>query len=70
VIDAKCARCGQTSKIQANLGEAQPLQEGCLPFPAENRLKCPNCSAEIDLSEARRQLEAQVKKPVIVQEAE
>lgn len=70
VIEAQCARCGQTSKIQANLGEAQPLQEGCLPFPAENRLKCPNCSAEMDLSEARRQLEAQVKKPVIVQEAE
>lgn len=69
IIDAQCGRCGQTSKIQANLGQPQPLQEGCLPFPVGNRLKCPNCSAEMDLSEARRQLEAQVKKPVIVQEA-
>lgn len=70
IIEAKCGRCAQQSKIQANLGQSQPLQEGCLPFPSDNKLKCPSCSAEMDLSEARRQLEAQVKKPVVAEEGE
>jgi len=33
-----------------------------LPFPANNKLKCPACSAEIDLGDTRRQIELQTKK--------
>jgi len=67
ILEVNCQNCGQVTKIQANLGEIQPLQEGCVPYPAGDKLKCPNCSAELDLSEARRQVEAQTKKPVVTE---
>ena len=57
--------CRQVSKIQANLEKGVPLKEGFSPFPKNNKFKCPKCSAEIDLSDARRQTEAQSKKEVV-----
>ena len=68
VIEIACASCGQALRVQANLGSEQPLQEGCLPYPAGDRLPCPNCAAELDLTEAKRQLEAQAKRPVVPKE--
>ena len=65
IIDAKCLKCGTTSRVQANLGKKQPLQEGSVPFPADNKFHCPNCGTETDLSDVRRQLEAQSKKKVV-----
>lgn len=66
-IVVQCGKCKSEWKVQANIGRHQPLMEGSLPFPADNKLKCPNCSADIDLSEPRRQIEAQAKKPVVSQ---
>lgn len=66
IIEATCGRCGTLSRVQANLGKKRPLQVGCIPFPANNRLTCPRCGAELDLSEPRRRLEAQLKRPVVV----
>lgn len=65
VLEVRCQRCRTVSKVQANLGQQQPLEEGHLPFPKDNRLNCPSCGALIDLSQARRQLEMQTKKPVV-----
>ncbi len=65
ILEVQCQQCKNISKIQANLGSAQPLQEGCLPFPVSDRLKCPSCGAEIILTDARRQIEAQARKPVV-----
>lgn len=65
IFDVACGKCTTTSRVQANLGKSHPLQEGCVPFPSDNRLRCPNCGNEIDLSDARRQLEAQTKKSVV-----
>jgi hypothetical protein len=65
LIDVRCQRCRATSKVQANLGQPQPLQEGCMPFPKDNKFTCPNCGAPADLSPVRRQLEMQTKKPVV-----
>ena len=65
VVEGECAKCKNHLRIQANLGKKQPLQEGCLEFPADNQLKCPNCGANMDLSDTRRQLEAQAKRPVV-----
>lgn len=65
VLDVSCVRCKNVSKVQANLGETRPLQEGCHGFPADNKLSCPHCGALIDLTDARRQIEAQSKKPVV-----
>jgi hypothetical protein len=65
VIDVRCPRCRAASKVQANLGQQHPLQEGCVPFPKDNQFNCPGCGAPIDLSQVRRQLEMQTKKPVV-----
>jgi hypothetical protein len=65
MIEATCGRCQTKVRIQANLGEERPLQEGCVAFPADNQMPCPSCGNTLDVSEVRRQLEAQTKKPVI-----
>jgi len=65
VFDFPCGNCKKPSRIQANLGKSQPLEPGSHPFPSDNKFRCPHCGAENDLSEARRQIEMQAKKPVI-----
>jgi Serine dehydrogenase proteinase len=64
-IAVKCLNCGQESQVQANIGVAQPLQSGKFAFPPNDRFKCPNCAAETDLGDTRRQLEAQTKQRVV-----
>lgn len=64
-IDVECPKCKSKVGVQADLGKKQPLQQGSLRFPKNNRLACPNCGIEIDLGPVRKQLEAQTKKPVI-----
>ncbi len=61
----QCGKCKTESRIQANLGSPQPLEPGCLAFPADNKFRCPSCGTEHDLSDTRRQLEAQAKKRVV-----
>lgn len=68
VIDFQCNNCKARTKIQANLGSTQPLQPGNTLFPDDNKFRCPNCGVEHDLSDARRQVEAQAKKPVVSKE--
>lgn len=64
-LDVACAKCGANLRVQANLDRPQPIQPGFLPFPADNMLRCPNCENEIDLTDARRQIEVQSKKRVV-----
>ena len=61
----QCGKCKTESRIQANLGTPQPLEPGCLPFPPDNKFRCPSCGTEHDLSDTRRHLEAQAKKRVV-----
>lgn len=63
-VDFVCNGCGQTSKIQANFQPDVPLNEGAIAFPGDNRFTCPQCKTEHDLGDLRRQLEAQVGRPV------
>jgi hypothetical protein len=65
VIEVPCGQCKVVARVQANLDRPQPIQPGTVPFPKDNRLRCPSCGAETDLSEARRQIEAQSKKRVV-----
>lgn len=65
IIEAACGKCGTVSKVQANIGEKRPLQQGCVPFPKNNKFRCPNCGTEADLTGPRSQIEAQAKKPVV-----
>jgi len=64
-VEVKCPKCQHGTRLQANLGKKQPLQQGSAPFPADNKLRCPNCNLEIDVSNIRKQLEAQSKKPIV-----
>lgn len=65
IIDFECNNCKKHSKIQANLNEKQPLQQGFSEFPKDNKYKCPHCQTENNLSELRIQIEAQTKKIII-----
>lgn len=65
IIDFECSNCKKHSKIQASLNEKQPLQQGCSEFPKDNKYMCPGCKAENNLSELRRQIEAQTKKTIV-----
>lgn len=64
VVAVQCPNCRTASKVQANLKKS-PLQPGHHRFPADNKFKCPACAAEIDLGDARRQIEVQSKRSVI-----
>ena len=64
MFEVTCPKCRTISKIQANLIK-NPLQPGHCPFPADNKFKCPACAAEIDLTDARRTIEAQSKKRLV-----
>ena len=66
VFDVQCNRCKATCKIQANLLPNQVLQRDCIPFPRDNKFACPGCGVEIDLTDVRRQIEAQTKKTVVL----
>ncbi|HVP46601.1 MAG TPA: hypothetical protein VMT32_08455 [Bryobacteraceae bacterium] len=65
VFDLQCGNCKSIFKIQANLGKQQPLRASCLPFPKDNKFTCPRCGIVHDLSDARRQVEAQAKLPIV-----
>jgi hypothetical protein len=61
----QCHKCGTPSQIQATLEPNQALEAGLSAFPADNRFRCPKCGVEHDLTDTRRQIEAQTKKRVI-----
>lgn len=65
IIELNCPQCQAQLRVQANVGVAQALEPGCIPFPKDNRVPCPNCSAIVDLTAARAQVEAQAGKAII-----
>ena len=65
IIDLTCKKCNTVMKVQGNLRVQSPLLPGHLPFPANNKLQCPTCAVAHDLVQARQQVEAQSKKPLL-----
>jgi hypothetical protein len=65
VSELQCPKCSQSVKVQANFKAGVPLQAGFLPFPKDNKLKCPHCGSEIDLEKQRLELESNVGKPIL-----
>jgi hypothetical protein len=65
VFDFQCNKCNSTTRMQANLVKGAPLQPGCAAFPQDNKFRCPKCGTEHNLVDARRQLEAQFRKPIV-----
>lgn len=66
-VNFKCSKCGEGAQIQANFRQGIPLKKGSVPFPKNNKFKCPHCSLETDLSDLRKQLEAESGKPMVFQ---
>ena len=64
-VDLKCHKCNFIVKIQANIGKKQPLRKGLIEFPQNNQLKCPSCQTIMELSDLRRQIEAQTRQKVV-----
>lgn len=64
-IEFECPHCHTKATLQANLGVKQPIEAGLYPFPADNRFRCPKCQREHDLSEIKRNIEAQARRPVV-----
>jgi hypothetical protein len=65
VFDFRCNKCNTPTKMQANLVDGTPLTPGCAAFPRDNKFRCPKCGTEHNLVDARRQIEAQFKKPIV-----
>jgi hypothetical protein len=69
-VHVTCKNCQRQIDVFAPFakGQTAPKPE-MVPFPASNKLECPGCRAEIDLSMARRQLEGQFRRRIISVEA-
>lgn len=65
IVDFECGKCKAKSKMQINFEKKFPLNPGTVPFPSNNKFKCPSCGAESDVLGIRQQLEAQTKKKII-----
>jgi hypothetical protein len=65
IVDFECGKCKAKSKIQINFEKKFPLTPGTVPFPSNNKFKCPSCGAESDVLGFRQQLEAQTKKKIV-----
>ena len=65
IITTNCPKCGAVGQIQANLGVAQPLQPGNIPFPPDNKYRCATCGMEQDLTAVRQQVEGQTGKKIV-----
>lgn len=64
-FDFQCGVCKRATGMQANLEKGVPLEVGRIPFPANNVFRCPSCGTQHDLADLRRQIESQVKKPIV-----
>jgi len=67
-VGVACAKCGNNVQVHAPFVPGLPVPPGAIPFPADNKLKCPTCGNELNLSDARRQLEAQTRKTIVSSE--
>lgn len=64
-FDFQCNKCNSSTRMQASLVKGAALQPGCVAFPQDNKFRCPKCGTEHNLVDARRQIEAQFKKPIV-----
>jgi len=64
-FDFQCGSCKRTTGMQANLVQGVALEQGRMAFPPNNLFRCPGCGTQHNLADLRRQIEAQVKKPIV-----
>ncbi len=65
-INVQCPKCRSPYTVQANLEPNTPLESGVHPYPFENNnFACLNCGTNINLLQARLQIEAQTGKKLV-----
>jgi hypothetical protein len=64
-VEVACKKCGAKIGLQANLRPGVALEVGRTAFPQDNRLKCPDCETEIDVSALRRKIEMLSKSKIL-----
>lgn len=60
-----CPKCKTAQFIQFNFEPNLPIKPGFISFPKDNKLTCPMCNTQSDLSSVRLQIEAQAKKRIL-----
>lgn len=68
--DIPCNKCHSKTRVQANLGKAQPLLNGNVMFPKDGKLACRNCKNVIDISPMQKQIEAELQQVVVFDESQ
>jgi hypothetical protein len=63
-VNIECGNCHRVHTVQANLKPTLPLDPDAEAWPTGDRLVCNQCGADIDLSQARQQIEAMTGKEV------
>lgn len=64
-VNYDCPVCKKVIKVQVNFQKNVPSMKGLLPFPSDNKLKCPNCGTISDIFPIRLQLEAETGKHIL-----
>ncbi len=64
-IGVVCGKCKSQIKVHLPFEAGVAVPAGSVPFPADNKVKCPGCGTEHDLTDARRQIEAQTGKKIV-----
>jgi len=65
ILDVQCGNCKASSRIQSNLSRASPYNPAPTRSPATTSFAALTAAPRMILSEARRQIEAQAKKPAV-----
>ena len=64
-LNIKCDKCGTDLQVQANFVKGVSLEPGFIPFPKDNEVDCPTCSARVNIANVRNDLEARLKRTII-----
>lgn len=65
-INVNCVKCGTGQSVQGNLEPNIPYEKGQVPYPIENDIiKCVNCGTDLNLRDARVNIEAQTGKKIV-----
>lgn len=65
IIPFECPKCNATTNIQASFKSGVALEQGAIPFPADDQFKCPNCGSIINLKDLRLQIESEAKRRIL-----
>lgn len=58
-IAVMCKKCGTQMILHAPFIKGVKVPDGQTPFPADNKITCPTCGSQHDLTAARKQIEQQ-----------